>query len=137
MLLDDLGLNVQHNQRNGSYNHLCEPRSLPMSEDAEKGVLCSLLLNPREVSDMCRSILTAEAFYIPAHRTVYETIFALIASNRPVEFVTVCQALRDRCLLEEVGGKEAVCAFFNFIPTAANADYYVSIMREKYLLRRM
>src|SRR6201987_5779335 len=129
MLLDD--------QRNVPYTPPREPRSLPMSEDAEKGVLCSLLLNPREVSDMCRSIVAAEAFYIPAHRTVYETILALIDSNRPVEFLTVCQALRDRSLLEEVGGKEAVCAFFNFIPTAANADYYVSIMREKYLLRRM
>ena len=74
-----------------------------MSEDAEKGVLCSLLLNPREVSDTCRAIVAAEAFYIPAHHIVYETILALIDGNRPVDFLTVCQALRDRSLLEEVG----------------------------------
>ena len=130
-------LDVRDNQRNGSSNHVRELRSLPMSEDAEKGVLSSLLLNPREVSDMCRSMVAAEAFYIPAHRIVYETILTLIDSNRPVDFLTVCQSLRDRSLLEEVGGKETVSALFSFVPTAANADYYVSIMREKYLLRRM
>src|SRR5262249_54308484 len=112
MLRDDLLLDGQ-NQRNGTEKYVREPRSLPMSEDAEKGVLCSLLLNPREVSDMCRSIVAAEAFYVPAHRIIYETILALIDSNRPVDFLTVCQALRDRSLLEEVGGKEAVSALFN------------------------
>src|SRR6516162_7254265 len=118
-------LDVRDNQRNGSSNHVRELRSLPMSEDAEKGVLSSLLLNPREVSDMCRSMVAAEAFYIPAHRIVYETILTLIDSNRPVDFLTVCQSLRDRSLLEEVGGKETVSALFNFVPTAANAEYYV------------
>jgi replicative DNA helicase len=106
-----------------------------MSEDAEKGVLCSLLLNPRDVSDMCRSMVAPEAFYVPAHRIVYEIIFGLIDSSRPVDFVTLCQALRDRSLLEEIGGKEALSALFNFVPTAANAEYYISIVREKYLLR--
>ena len=40
------------------------------SEDAEKGVLCSLLLSPRETSDLCEDLLP-EAFYIRAHQIVY------------------------------------------------------------------
>jgi len=32
------------------------PRSLPYSEDAEKGVLCSLLLSSREVGDQLLSL---------------------------------------------------------------------------------
>jgi hypothetical protein len=56
---------------NGSAARWREPRSLPFSEDAEKGVLCSLLLNPSEVSDLCRLALPEGAFYISAHAIVY------------------------------------------------------------------
>ena len=91
-LQDDLSQDVLKSSRNGSTNLRREPRSLPFSEDAEKGVLCSLLRNPIEVSDMCRSIVAADAFYIPSHRIVYETILALVDSNRPVDFITVRQA---------------------------------------------
>lgn len=93
--------------------------------------------NPIEVIDMCRSVVAPDAFYIPSHRIVYETILALVDSNRPVDFITVRQALRDRSLLEEIGDVPALSALFDFVPTAANADYYIAIMREKYLLRRM
>jgi hypothetical protein len=40
-----------------------EGRSLPFSEDGEKGVLCSLLLSPRDVLDVCQIKLRPEAFY--------------------------------------------------------------------------
>ena len=42
-------------------------RSLPFSEDGEK-VLCSLLLSPRDVLDLCQIKLRPEAFYAPAHQ---------------------------------------------------------------------
>jgi len=47
------------------------PRSLPYSEDAEKGVLCSLLLSTREVGDLCILRLKPDAFYAPAHKIIY------------------------------------------------------------------
>jgi hypothetical protein len=46
-----------------------EGRSLPFSEDGEKGVLCSLLLSPRDILDLCQIKLRPEAFYTPAHHT--------------------------------------------------------------------
>jgi hypothetical protein len=49
-------------------------RSLPFSEDGEK-VLCSLLLSPRDVLDLCQIKLRPEAFYAPAHQNYYIDIF--------------------------------------------------------------
>jgi replicative DNA helicase len=122
---------------NGSAARWREPRSLPFSEDAEKGVLCSLLLNPREVSDLCRLALPEGAFYISAHAVVYETIMELLDAGQPVDFVIVLQALRDRLALEEIGGLEALSDLFGFLPTAANAEFYIAIVREKLVLRRL
>jgi replicative DNA helicase len=113
------------------------PRSLPSSEDGEKGVLCSLLLSPREVADICVLSLKADAFYIPAHQTIYSLILEFGDKSKPIDFVSLKQALKDRNQLEEIGGPEYLSALYSFVPTAANAAYYIQIVREKYVLRRL
>jgi replicative DNA helicase len=114
-----------------------EGRSLPFSEDGEKGVLCSLLLSPRTVLDLCQIKLRPEAFYGPAHQTVYTIVSELVDANTPIDFITLKQALKDRGQLDEIGGPEYLNDLFYFVPTAANAEYYINIIREKYILRQM
>ena len=113
------------------------PRSLPFSEDGEKGVLCSLLLSPREVADICVLRLRSDAFYIPAHQITYSLILEFGDKSKPIDFITLKQALTDRNQLEEIGGVAFLSALYDFVPTAANASYYVDIVREKYVLRRL
>src|SRR6202011_4034757 len=113
------------------------PRSLPSSEDGEKGVLCSLLLFPREVADLCVLSLRPDAFYIPAHQTIYSLILDFGDKSKPIDFVSLKQALKDRNQIEEIGGPEYLSALYSFVPTAANAGYYIEIVREKYVLRRL
>ena len=58
-------------------------------------------------------------------------------SSKPIDFVSLKQALKDRNQLEEIGGPEYLSALYDFVPTAANAGYYIDIVREKYVLRRL
>lgn len=113
------------------------PRSLPLSEDGEKAVLCSLLLSPREVSDLCVLRLRPDAFYIPAHQIIYNLVIEFSDKSKPIDFVSLKQGLKDRNQLEEIGGPEFLSSLYSFVPTAANAAYYIEIVREKYLLRRL
>jgi replicative DNA helicase len=113
------------------------PRSLPFSEDGEKGVLCSLLLCPREVGDLCVLSLRPDAFYIPAHETIYSLILEFGDKSKAIDFVMLKQALKDRNQLDEIGGPEFLSALYLFVPSAANASYYIEIVREKYILRRL
>src|ERR1700761_5084416 len=113
------------------------PRSLPFSEDGEKGVLCSLLLSPRDVADICVLHLRSEAFYIPAHEIIYSLALEFGDKSKPIDFISLKQALKDRNQLEEVGGPEYLNDLYSFVPTSANAAYYVDIVREKYVLRRL
>ena len=114
-----------------------EGRSLPFSEDGEKGVLCSLLLSPRDVLDLCQIKLRPEAFYTPAHQILFNLVAELMDSNKPVDFITLKQALKDRAQLDEIGGPEYLSDLFSFVPSAANAGYYIHIIREKQILRQM
>lgn len=122
-----------------SASHLPEVyRQLPQSIDAEKGVLCSILLSPTQVLGICneRSVVK-EHFHHPAHASLYEMLQELEKAHKPIDLVTVTQELMDRNLLEQIGGAALMNDLFTFIPTAANAEYYLEILREKYLLRQI
>lgn len=113
-------------------------RLLPQSADAEQGVLCSILLQPKETLSLCaQACITPEWFHIPAHMDIYRTVVSMNDNGKPIDIVTVTQELRDRQLLDRCGGAAFVTQLFMFLPTAANATYYISIIEEKYTLRQI
>ncbi|MFV0336835.1 MAG: replicative DNA helicase [Chthoniobacterales bacterium] len=124
-------------QKNGNY--LPEThRQLPQSLDAERGILSSILLDPKEVLSFCISQkVKAEHFYSPAHALIYEQLVELNESSVPIDFVTLTQTLADKNLLDQVGGAVSITELITFLPTATNAEYYLEIVKEKYLLRQM
>ncbi len=113
-------------------------RLLPQSPDAEKGLLGTILLNPSDICGLCsEKLVTPEHFHIPAHATIFETIMDLWNSNQPIEFITLCQKLSDAGKLDQAGGAPFVTDLCTFVPTSANASYYLEIVQEKYTLRQM
>ncbi|HEX8311669.1 MAG TPA: replicative DNA helicase [Chthoniobacteraceae bacterium] len=113
-------------------------RLLPQSPDAEQGVLASFLLAPREVGGLCaEKAIRAEHFHIPAHGSIYAVLLELWDANKPIDFITLTQVMRDRGQLDQVGGAAFVTNLFTFLPTAANAAYYVDILQEKFTLREI
>lgn len=113
-------------------------RSLPSSLSAEKGLLGSILLSPTQVLDECiQSGISRDYFHLPAHGLIFDTAVEMRDANRPVDLISITQFLDDRKGLEEAGGGGAIADLFTFVPTAANASYYMGILREKYLLRRI
>jgi len=113
-------------------------RALPVSIDAEKGVLCSILLSPDEVlNEALQRGVSSDYFHLPSHRVIYDAIGAIRAAASQLDFITLTQFLRDRKQLEAVGGAAAITDLGTFVATPANAAYYLEILREKYLLRRV
>ncbi len=110
----------------------------PYSEEAEKGVLGSILLDSVRVMDICiEHRLDAESFYAPLHRTVFEAMLGLHGQSRVIDVLTVSEQLRDIGKLDAVGGTPALNLFIDSTPTAAHAEYYIDIVYEKHLLRRV
>lgn len=112
-------------------------RTLPQSLDAEKGVLCSALLSPGNVLGECIERLEENHFYHPAHQIIYREMIVLQNAAKPVDFITLTQVLKDKGELDKAGGAAAISELFTFVPTASNADYYIDIVREKFLLRQL
>src|SRR4030095_849888 len=113
-------------------------RLLPQSPDAEKGVLSSFLIAPRDIGGLCaEKQVTKEHFAIPSHALIYETLLGMWDKNEPIDFITLTQLLRDRSHLDSCGGAAFVTELFTFLPTAANAPYYIEILQEKFTLREI
>src|SRR6266705_5378246 len=112
-------------------------RTPPHSVEAEQGVLGSMLISPREIIAECVEKITEEYFYVPAHQTIYNVLVDLWNAGQAIDLITVTQVLRDRSLLESVGGAAFVTSLFTFVPTAANVGYYIDIVRDKYILREI
>ena len=112
-------------------------RTLPQNVEAEKALLGSILLAPRDVLNECAEQITEETFYSPAHGSIYRVLLEMWSANQQVDVITLTNRLRDLNLLDSVGGPGAVTELYGFVPTAANASHYLDIVVEKSLLRRM
>src|SRR4051794_30189498 len=94
-------------------------RTPPHSVEAEQGVLGSMLISPRDTIAECVEKITEEYFYVPAHQTIYTVLVDLWNAGQAIDLITFTQLLRDRNLLETIGGASFVTSLFTFVPTAA------------------
>jgi hypothetical protein len=110
---------------------------VPHSVSAEQGILSSMMQPHGGKEAIAEAIVKVDAqhFYVPAHRTIFIEIRDLYEGNKAIDLITFTQHLRDRNLLDSVGGAGFVSGLFTFVPTAANISYYIEIVRDKYLLR--
>ena len=110
----------------------------PHSEEAERGVLGSILMDAGRVVDLAiERQIRSESFYIPSHRVLYENILDLHEKGRPIDLLTVGDRLRDSGQLDVVGGRAGLEALLDACPTSAHAEYYIDIVRSKFLLRQV
>src|SRR6186997_2913679 len=92
-------------------------RTLPHSVEAEQGVLGSMLISPREIIAECVEKINETYFYVPAHQTIYEVLVELWNAGQGIDLITFTQVLRDRHLLDAIGGAAFVTSVFTFVPT--------------------
>jgi hypothetical protein len=108
-------------------------QSPPHSEDAEKGVICSMLRAPGKVV----GLVDPQAFFIPALKILHDTICEWPEADKCVDFVWLVDQLINCGQLDEVGGKECLSALFDFVQTPDNAPHYIRIVQEKFALRQL
>jgi len=113
-------------------------RSLPHSLEAEEGLLACCLMDGPDVLTRClEQKLPAKAFYSPAHQVIFEALCSIYEDKAAVDLIILCDELRNRNQLEEVGGIVYLSDLTNRIETTAHAGHFIEIVREKYLLRRL
>src|SRR5271165_1611276 len=78
----------------------------PHSPEAEQGVLGCILLSPNDCMGECIEKLRSgeEVFYDLRHQTIFKALAQMYDSREAIDVITLQQRLKDRQLLEQVGG---------------------------------
>lgn len=110
-------------------------RGLPWSNEAERGVLSAIIQDPEGQLHSVRMELQPDAFYHEANRLVYEQLLACADANLPIDPILLIGRLKDKGLLDRVGGDSGVMELFTFIPSPAHCEHYRKMVRDKWHLR--
>ncbi len=106
----------------------------PQNLEAEQAVLGSMLLEDEAVG-RAAELLEESAFYKDSHRKIFSALLSLYKTNVPVDLVTITDELKKHNLLEEIGGASYLATLTSIVPTAANAEHYCRIVKQKSILR--
>jgi replicative DNA helicase len=108
----------------------------PQSRDAERSVLGSMLRDNGVIGDVVQ-IVREDNFYLDAHQKIYKAITSLYDRGSPVDAVMLAELLREQKQIEDIGGYGYLGELWDAAPTAANAEYYARIVRDKALVRHL
>ncbi|MBQ9726273.1 MAG: replicative DNA helicase [Kiritimatiellae bacterium] len=110
----------------------------PYSVEAESAILGAVLLDaPRTFEYLSGRHVEPAWFWVPANRLVFEKALEMHNEGKPVDAVTLAEALEKAGTLEKAGGLPAIEKLTMGNLVLAHTEYYADILREKFLRRRI
>ncbi|MBW4478021.1 MAG: replicative DNA helicase [Tolypothrix brevis GSE-NOS-MK-07-07A] len=108
----------------------------PQNIEAEEAILGGILLDPEAIGRVSESLIS-EAFYISAHKHIYQAALSLFAQRKPTDLLAVINWLADHDMLARIGGRNKLASLVDRTVSAVNIDALASLVVEKYLRRQL
>ncbi|WP_017318067.1 replicative DNA helicase [Mastigocladopsis repens] len=108
----------------------------PQNIEAEEAILGGILLDPEAISRVSDRLIP-EAFYISAHKDIYQAATRLHSQGKPTDLLAVINWLTDHDMLARVGGRNKLATLVDRTVSAVNIDALADLVMEKYLRRRL
>lgn len=114
-------------------------RPKPHNEEAEKAVLGAMLIDPTAAAAALANLRFEGAFFRPAHQIVFTAMLELYPGkgDAGLDVLVLTDHLQKNGRLEEVGGPSYLTMLADCVPTAANIEYYIDIVKQNAILRRV
>lgn len=122
--------------KKGPLPNQSEFRVPPQDLEAEQSVLGAMILS-KEAIDVVFEIVEEIDFYREAHRKLFRSILNLHEKKEPADVITLTNELKRMGEFETIGGVSALTGLTERVPTAANAEYYAQIVKEKACARKL
>lgn len=108
----------------------------PHSLDAEMALLGSVMLRPDAIYDVL-DIVTPLSFYFEKHKVIFETMLELFGKHQPIDILSLSSRLKEKELLERVGGVAFLTELTSAVPSSANIKHYAEIVMKKHTMRQL
>lgn len=138
-IVETMAENFENNSTASTAGPKLGPTALkvpPHSIDAEQAVLGGLMLDNAEWDNISDAVV-AEDFFRPEHQLIFNIMAEQSEANRPIDVVTLVEALNSHNSLHEAGGLDYLGELAANAPGTANIKAYADIIRERATLRRL
>ena len=111
-------------------------RELPFSMEAEEALAGCILSNGSCISDAVE-LVSEKDFFSAAPREIFAAALELFNENKPIDIVSVADALSRHDKLAGIGGNIHLAELAAAVSTTENVSYYANIIKQKALLRQL
>src|ERR1700736_1253942 len=111
-------------------------KGLPVNLDAERFVLGSILTDDTAFIQIA-GVLEPEDFSLEKHRRIFNRMAELYARGERIDRITLANELMKLNQLESCDGLTYLVSLDDGLPTLANLDSYIRIVKDKSILRRI
>lgn len=111
-------------------------RKMPQNLDAEMSVLGCAFLDKYALEKIIEEV-DASMFYAEENKKLFSALQELYKTRTPIDITTVKNELDKQKNLNAVGGVEYISDVIDSVATSANLDYYIKIVKEKALRRKL
>lgn len=108
----------------------------PQNLESEQALLGSVMLKPEGIIDVL-DIVTPDSFYAEKHRLIFGAMVDLFSKSEPIDLLSLSSRLKERDLLEKVGGSSYLSELVNAVPSASNLKHYAEIVQKKSVMRNL
>ena len=113
-----------------------EGRGMPSNIEAEQAVLCSILID-KDAADALIPRLLPDDFYSNKNRIIFEAMKEIQDESNPIDTVALTDRLVLKGKLDEVGSVSYISSLSMAVPSSANCEYYLEMVKRDGLLRRI
>ena len=111
-------------------------RQMPQSLPAEQSVI-GAMINDQEAILVAMEMLTRDDFYHGQYGLMFETIIGLYNEGKPIDIVTLLEALKTKDAPAEVASPQFIGDLSAAVPVSVNVGSYAAIVKEKAMLRQI
>ncbi len=115
---------------------LQQPRTLPHSEESERAVLASVLLDPSRLATLAGRLRPGD-FFTERHRVVYQAMLDVQAMETEIDLRTLQARLEQQKRLDSVGGVAYLASLDLDLPDLGRLESYIEIVKERSVRRRL
>jgi replicative DNA helicase len=131
-----------HTHMTGSYQHTKSSqgtkskllRTPPHAIDAECALIGALILKSEAMHDVSVTVYP-ESFYADKHKEIYRAILETFMKGDPIDILSITTRLKNKDLLDRIGGASYITELVETVPAATNALYYAELVQNKSILR--
>lgn len=108
----------------------------PQSLDAEMALLGSIMLRPEAMYEII-DIVNGRSFYAEKHALIFEAMLELFSKREPIDLLTLSSRLKEKGLLDQIGGSSFLTELVSMVPSSSNVKHYAEIVQKKHMMRRL